>query len=146
MGTRINPHIAINNQNQVVEVHQVTGESLLHYRRGTVSDGKITFGASQRYDIDARQPAVALLDSGLVLEVHSSWEDLYSRTGKLDPSNSTLIDWSTPVKNGGNSYSIKYPALAANGRYAFQTHGKTGILAFTNEIYYSGAEIHCPDL
>jgi hypothetical protein len=150
----INPHIAINNHDQVVEVHQVTGEQLLHYRRGIVSGGVINFAASQRYDKYALQPAVALLDSGLVLEVqsqaglysreiHSSEDGLYSRTGKLDPSNSTLIEWSPSVKNG-NSVSIEYPALAANGRYAFQTHETNTLLK--NEIYYSGGEIHCPNL
>jgi hypothetical protein len=138
----VNPHIAINNHNQVVEVHQVTGEFLLHYRRGTVSAGKITFAASQRYDNDAMQPAVALLDSGLVLEVHSK-DVLNSRTGKLDPTNSTLIQWSTPVKIGGTE-SATFPALATNGRYAFQTHGKIDPLV--DKIYYSGAEIYCSDL
>jgi hypothetical protein len=133
-----NPHIAINDHNQVVAVHQVTGESLLHYRRGTVSEGKITFADSQRYDNDGKQPAVVLLDSGLVLEVHSK-DGLYSRTGKLDPSNSTLIDWSPSVKSEG-SENGEYPALATNGRYAFQTHQGGG------KIYYSGAEIYCPNL
>jgi hypothetical protein len=141
----INPHIALNNQNQVVEVHQVTWEWLLHYRRGTVSEGKITFAESQRYDDDALQPAVALLDSGLVLEVHSSEEGVYSRTGKLDPSNSTLIEWSPSVKYGDGN-SLGSPALAANSKYAFQTHEKTGFLGLGNEIYYSGAAIHCPNL
>jgi hypothetical protein len=138
-----NPHIAINNQNEVVEVHQVTGATLLHYRRGTVSEGKITFAASQRYDNEAWEPAVALLDSGLVLEVHSSFEGLYSRTGKLDPANSALIQWSLSLKNGG-SETIEYPALATNGRYAFQTHEKLDVLV--DKIYYSGAEIYCEDL
>jgi hypothetical protein len=141
----VNPHIAINNHNQVVEVHQVTNESLLHYRRGTVSAvGKISFAESQRYDNDARQPAVALLDSGLVLEVHT-WGGLYSRTGKLDPANSALIEWSAAVRNG-EMESVEYPALATNGRYAFQTHEKIEIHSFSDEIYYSGAEIQCQDL
>jgi hypothetical protein len=134
-----NPHIAINNHNQVVEVHQVTGESLLHYRRGTVSEGKINFAESQRYENDAEQPAVALLDSGLVLEVHSR-DGLHSRTGKLAPSNATVIEWSPYSVNSGVSKYAKYPALATNGRYAFQTH-EDG-----NRIYYSGAEIYCPNL
>jgi hypothetical protein len=128
----VNPHIAINNQNQVVEVHQVTGESLLHYRRGTVGEGKITFAASQRYNNSGAQPAVALLDSGLVLEVHSR-DGLNSRSGKLDPSNSALIEWSPSVKIGGTA-SIAFPALATNGRYAFQTHEEN------SKLYYSGAE------
>jgi hypothetical protein len=145
----ISPHIALNNHNQVVEVHQVTWESLLHYRRGTVSAGQITFAASQRYDNDADEPAVALLDSGLVLEVHASWKrgGLYSRTGMLDPSDSTLIQWQPAVDNGAE-YDASYPALATNGRYAFQTHGKSDPLPFGTgpKIYYSGAEIQCPNL
>jgi hypothetical protein len=43
----INPHIAINNLNQIVSVHQVPGEPLLHYRRGTVTAGTIHFGGSR---------------------------------------------------------------------------------------------------
>jgi hypothetical protein len=139
----VNPHIAINNHNQVVEVHEVTGDDFLHYRRGTVSEGKIDFAESQRYDNDAFQPAVALLDSGLVLEVHNNGNGLNSRTGKLDPANSALIEWSASVKNGGSD-AIAYPALATNGRYALQTHEKTDFLVF--KIYYSSAEIQCPNL
>jgi hypothetical protein len=100
-------------------------------------------GIEQTYDNDADEPAVALLDSGLVLEVHSSFEGLYSRTGKLDPTNSALIQWSPSVKNGGSEV-IEYPALATNGRYAFQTHEKLDVLV--DKIYYSGAEIYCEDL
>jgi len=51
---------------QVVAVHQVPGEALLHYRRGTLSGGGIQFGDSKRYDNYAERPAIALLDSGLV--------------------------------------------------------------------------------
>jgi hypothetical protein len=140
-----NPYIAINNHNQVVEVHQVTREDLLHYRRGTVSDGKITFAESRRYENGARQPAVALLDSGLVLEVHIA-VDLYSRTGKLDPSNSTLIEWSPSVNHNGGGGGGEYPALATNGKYAFVTQAKkAGVFHDASVIYYSGAEIYCPN-
>jgi hypothetical protein len=116
----INPHIAINNQNQVVEVHQVPGEPYLHYRRGTLSGGKITFADSVRYDNNGEQPAVVLLDSGLVLEVHCKG-GLISRAGRLSHSNSTEIEWSTPEK-ADDALSIKHPALATNGRYVIQTH------------------------
>jgi hypothetical protein len=147
----INPNIAINNHNEVVEVHQVTNESLLHYRRGTVSEGKINFAESQRYENYAKEPAVALLDSGLVLEVHVGWVGrdtgggVYSRTGKLDPSNSTLIEWSPSVKSDDN-IDVAYPALATNGRYALQTHVKGDAFGISTKIYYSGAEIQCPNL
>jgi hypothetical protein len=130
----INPHIAINNYNEVVEVHQVTNEYLLHYRRGTVSGGKITFAQSQRYDNNGAEPAVALLDSGLVLEVHSVGDILKSRTGTLNPSNSTKIDWSSPVAIA-TVYAAKNPALATNGNYAIQTHE----IAYGGGLYFSTA-------
>jgi hypothetical protein len=118
----INPHIALNNLNEVVEVHQVSStEGLLHYRRGNVFLGTINFGGSQRYD-KAGQPAVALLDSGLVVELHrvSSNDGLDARTGTLSPSNPEGIDWSDSVKID-KSGSVSYPAVASNGRYAIGT-------------------------
>lgn len=78
----INPHIALNNRNEVVEVHQVSKGRLLHYHRGTVSGGTINFAASQRYDNSADRPAVALLDSGFVVELHSG---IWAQTGRLTP-------------------------------------------------------------
>jgi hypothetical protein len=118
--------IAINNLNQIVEVHQVPAEDLLHYRRGTVSGGQIHFGESRRYEDDGRQPAVALLDSGLVLEVHARIEwfasvRLISRTGRLAPSNGQDIEW-IASKEAGSLYSVDHPALSTNGTYAIQTH------------------------
>jgi hypothetical protein len=116
----INPHIAINNLNQVVQAHQVPGESLLHYRRGTVNGGTIQFGESRRYDNHAEQPAVALLDNGLVLEVHSLG-GLIFRTGMLTPWDQEGILWEEPSKLSEDP-DIEYPALAATGNYAVQTH------------------------
>jgi hypothetical protein len=116
----INPHIAINNFNQVVAVHQVPGEHLLHYWRGTITGGTIHFAQSRRYDENAERPAVALLDSGLVLEVHSLG-GLASSRGWLSLSNSWEIEWS-PAKKEDPNDCIEYPALAANGTYAIQTH------------------------
>jgi hypothetical protein len=64
-----NPHIAINNQNQVVAVHQTPTGSFLHYRRGMVNFGlspggaRIDFRGSQRYDSYGEQPAVLLKET-----------------------------------------------------------------------------------
>jgi hypothetical protein len=131
----INPHIAINNYNEVVEVHQVTGEMLLHYRRGTVSRGKITFAQSKRYDNYARTPAVALLDSGMVLEVHAL-DGLYSRRGTLSLSNSTDIEWASSVIVDGDK-TVKYPAVATNGTDAVQVNE----VGYKLELYFSTATI-----
>jgi hypothetical protein len=130
----INPHIAINNLNQVVEVHQVSGEYLLHYRRGTLSGGRISFGDSQRYDNSAQRPAVTLLDNGLVLEMHCSGlrehPTLFLRAGSLNPSNSTFINFSAS-ESLADGVDIEYPALANNGTYAVETHERAETLFYS---------------
>jgi hypothetical protein len=47
----------------------------------------------------------------------------------------SLIEWSPSVYND-DTYDAKYPALATNGRYAFQTHEQV------YKIHYSGTEIY----
>jgi hypothetical protein len=131
----INPHIAINDKNEIVQVHQVAGESLLHYRRGVVNGSAILFEPSRRYDNYAEQPAIAVLDSGLVLEVHGLGGLIY-RTGRLSLSNAHEIEWAEPIKLDNNSY-ISYPALAATatGTYVIETH------QHANRLHYSVATI-----
>jgi hypothetical protein len=136
----INPHIAINNVNHVVAVHPVPGETLLHYRRGTLSGGAIDFGESKRYDNHAEQPAVALLDSGVVLEAHSLG-GLISRTGKLSLSNPEEIEWFDPVKVVDYT-DFEYPALATNGTHAVVTfEAGEVVLGITREVYCSVARL-----
>jgi len=122
-----NPRIAINNHNQVVSVHQVPGENLLHYRRGVVSGGTIQFSESRRYDDYALDPSVALLDNGLVLEVHGNGHEewygqrkLMTRSGMLSPSNPAEIQWADSYDNPIAEWDS--PAIASNGRYAIETH------------------------
>jgi hypothetical protein len=139
----INPHIAINNSNQVVEVHQVSaGEKLLHYHRGSVNSGTITFRASQRYDDNSAEPAVALLDNGLVVETDRSEGNAFARTGTPNSSNLALINWSDPVQiSDDESDHSRYPAVAANRNSAVATwtsyHGYT----FTGTIYFAVTSI-----
>jgi hypothetical protein len=112
----INPHIAINNQNQVVEVHQVPNEDLLHYHRGVVMSGSIIdFGGSQRYHDYAYQPSVALLDNGQVLEMHGQDKDggVYALPGTLNPTNPDLINWSNVARP--DDRIAKYPVVAIDG-------------------------------
>jgi len=135
--TGVNPGIAINSRNEVVQVHQVPGETLLHYRRGIVSGGAIQLGESKRYDNYAQHPAVALLDSGMVLEVHSLG-GLISRTGNLSASNPAEIEWHEPVKINESGH-VKYPALATNGAHAIETHSDYFKVVYP--LYYSVATI-----
>ena len=113
----INPHISLNNRNEVVAVHQVPGENLLHYWRGTVSNGRIQFVASQRYNNDALQPAVLLLDSEVVVEAHANGNrsHIIVTSGRLSPSDPGLIEWGSSVGLPGYLGRPSYPALATDG-------------------------------
>jgi hypothetical protein len=107
-----NPHIAMNNNGQVVEVHQVSGESILHYIRGAVIGGGIRFASDQpRYNSGARTPSIALNDNGFVTEVHGVGSDLARMVGKLN-SDGASIDWSSTFQFEAEG---TYPAIAANG-------------------------------
>jgi hypothetical protein len=136
----INPHIALNDLDEVVEAHQVPSEqALLHYRRGTLSGGTINFEGSQRYDSDGSRPAVALLNSGLVVELHnvshSADTGVYARTGTLSPSNPEIIEWSDSVRISNEDSIGIYPAVASNGSYAI------GSWQISPGLYYSVATI-----
>jgi hypothetical protein len=119
----INPHIALNNHNQIIEVHQVTGEHYVHYRRGTVSGGKISFGRSLRYDNHSYEPSVAVLDYGGVVELHRGAENsISSRTGLLNPDSTDEIIWfNANVLSNGSSDKADNPAVTTNGTYAIGT-------------------------
>jgi hypothetical protein len=116
----INPHIAINNRNEVVEVHQVAWDDFkLHYHRGTVlSNGTIDFQASQRYEDSGLTPAVVLLDSGFLLEVHQEAENMIGSPGWLDPSNPARIRWSNRIETPMRVTSVIGAALTVNGTNA----------------------------
>ena len=125
----INPHIALNNRNQVVEVHQVPWEHHLHYWRGTVGSGQIQFVASQRYNNSALQPAVVLLDSGTVVEAHvnNSANEIIVTNGLLSQNNPGLIEWVSSVGLGRHGPTdIWYPALATDGTEVVATFGVKG--------------------
>jgi hypothetical protein len=119
----INPHIALNNHDEAVEVHQVTSEHYMHYRRGPVNGGRIHFGGSPRYDSNSSEASVALLDSGHVVEVHRQDDSVASaRTGVLDPNDPERIEWSDSVEiSDDDSDASRYPAVATNGTHAIGT-------------------------
>jgi hypothetical protein len=113
----INPYIAINNHNEVVEVHQVAwAEYFLHYHRGTVlSNGTIDFQASHRYADYGLTPTVVLLDNGFLLEVHSEKEKMIGSPGWLNPSNPSKISWSNRIDTPLLPNTEIGAALAING-------------------------------
>jgi len=139
----INPDIAINNLNEIVAVHQVPGESLLHYRRGIVNGGVIEFGESRRYDNYADRPSVVLFDSGEVREVHTKG-GFISRQGSLSAYDPAAIEWDEPVVIDGND-DLAYTSLATDGtRYLIATVDiQPLLLPIQNAIRYTVADV-CP--
>jgi hypothetical protein len=108
-------HSAINSRNEVVAVHQVPGEGLLHYRRGVAGEASIAFSESRRYNDHGDAPAVALLDTGIVVEVHRE-RGLAFQLGRLSLADSAEIQWSDAVSLLFDSRAeSEYPAVAADG-------------------------------
>ncbi|MFA8300007.1 MAG: hypothetical protein ACEPOV_07590 [Hyphomicrobiales bacterium] len=134
-GYGTHPSIAINNNNQIVEVHQYNINLKLWYRVGTIHpDSKtISWGNSVCYqEIPPAQsgyslftPDIALSDNGFVTEVHRyivgiSNNSLWSTTGQI---NGDKISWygSSKRYNEGRS-----PSVAANNSFIIQAHQDSG--------------------
>jgi hypothetical protein len=132
----INPHIAINDNNDAIEVHQVTGENLLHYTRGRIVNDRITFtDVHPPYMGGSMRPSVILLNNGHVIEIHASnqqksgyWEIRY-RTGVLDPNRATHIQWS-PTTGFTGGYADYAGGLCTDGNYAVATAVRGGKLYY----------------
>jgi hypothetical protein len=133
----VDPHIAINDNNDAIEVHGVTGENILHYTRGKIAGNRITFtDVHPKYQGGSRRPVVTLLNNGHVVELHASnkqssgyWEIRY-RTGVLDPNVATHISWSpTTAFTGG--YAETTGGICSNGTYAVTTAERGGSLFYT---------------
>jgi hypothetical protein len=118
----INPHIAINDNGEVVEVHQASaGDYKLHYIRGKLNANSIEFNKSQpRYNDNGQRPAVALLNDGYLVEVHDNGSSVYYRTGLLDSKDASKIDWSK-TQSIPNGKSLESNSVSSNGYYAVAT-------------------------
>lgn len=117
----VNPHIAINDSGQVIESHQTAAnEHLLHYRRGTLNADSITFQESVRYENDGTQPAVALTNTGKIIELHVQNYAMFSRTGNLNVNDPARVDWSNSINIGHMRYNY-YPAITTNDKGVLAT-------------------------
>lgn len=120
----INPSIAINQFNQVIEVHQTEkSSSYLHYRRGTLGTHRIVWASkdSDRYENDSKQPAVALTNQGLAVETAIRNRYTFSRTGILNVHDPNRVDWSNAVQIDWGTYSTVSPSITTNGVVAIAT-------------------------
>jgi hypothetical protein len=110
----INPNIAVNDSGQVVEMHQVTGEAKIHYIRGSMVGKSLTLKKidSKRYLSNDEEPAIALTNANLAIEVHHRTGYIRSAAGYL-MSDFKSIDWLTgPTFTNTLGWR---PAIATNG-------------------------------
>jgi hypothetical protein len=111
----VDPQISINDNYQVVEVHGVRSESLLHYIRGSALSNTIDFSSDHpRYDNRAVYPGVVLLSDGSVVEVHQSGSSAHYRTGEL-AANPAYITWSAGALIGPAGKIGLTPSVASDG-------------------------------
>ena len=115
--TGVDPQVSINDSYQLVDVHGVRNESLLHYIRASVHSNFIDFSSDHpRYDNSAYRPGVVLRDDGALVEVHQHGSRAHYRTGEL-AANPARITWSdggliAPSKQVALGYN---PAVASDG-------------------------------
>jgi hypothetical protein len=117
----LNPAVAVNTGGWVVEVHESpSGPVFMHdlwYCTGRrTADGRVEWLHRGKYD-RGTTPAVAMNDSGLVVEVHKSglYSTLYCRVGQLNKSTGN-VDWNGPaVKyDKGVEPTIAFHSLSAS--------------------------------
>lgn len=136
------PHITIDNQGNVIEVHQAVSNNDLHYRRGRIVNGSIQWTAAPpngRYETgNGRLPSVAQNGAGFVLEAHQTSANNAVRTlyGQVN-ANISVIDWTNPGVTWTNAANV-----------AVSTSGPVAIAAYTNpenqSLSYRLGEVNCP--
>ena len=130
----VNPHVSVNDRNQVVEMHQTKGgESRLHYRRGVLqSPSTIAFTNSELYSTSAYEPAVVLTNRDEVFALSQN-ASIYSDSGIFHAYDPSLIWWKgrTAMRDGATG---RYPGLGTNGNYLIATWNRDGKLYYVTAL------------
>jgi hypothetical protein len=130
----VNPHIAVDANQQVVEVHQgAASVPNLFYRRGILT-ALFRGGASidfQREYLDGQgvSPSVAMTGNGSVLEFYSS-SNAYYRTGRFAAGTRDLIHW-TSSSVLTSDHELADSQVATNGKVAVAVFAKGKTIWYT---------------
>jgi hypothetical protein len=119
----VDPKISVNSDNNVIEVHGVSGESKLHYIRGKVATNgtQINFVSDHpRLESSGSRPSVVLLNNSSIIEVNRRSTGVVYRTGTLSGTNQVI--WSEPSLID-DTKDRHYPSVSGNGRYVVGTFG-----------------------
>ncbi len=132
----INPPTAIDQFNNVVEVHQVGQFDLyLHYSRGTISGSPISFTKHPRFDYDGAEPAVIMTTSGKAVEVQRTSAKTYYRGGTLSTTYSETVDWIEPALiSSPQSDQNQYPSIRYDTGLAVATWTSYGTLRYSYAV------------
>ena len=130
----VNPHIAVDANQHVVEVHQgAANVPNLFYRRGTVHaliPGSASIDFQREYlDGQGWSPTVAMTGNGSVLEFYSLSNAFY-RTGRFVAGTRDLIDWTSSTVLTSD-HELADPEVATNGKVAVAVFAKGKTIWYT---------------
>ncbi len=140
-----NPHVTIDNEGNIIEVHQASSSNNLHYRRGHLNGLGIDWepaAPNGRYETGrAERPAVAMRNDGFVLEVHGRNDsakpiDITGKYGQVNPRSRNVVDWS----DGGWTWgSAKNANVSMDGSKAIAVFAEPGGF----NLKYSAGDVNC---
>jgi hypothetical protein len=135
------PNIALNNNNQLVEIHNVSPD-LLESISGGVSNGTIVWGSSYRFpNAQHFASSITLTQSGSLIAVYDHESRLWQRFGQYTGSStSPSVNWANTETRITN-VDTYHPGIANTGNLAIEVHEirEKG----TYKLFYS--EIQLPD-
>jgi hypothetical protein len=119
----------------VVEMHQVTGEAKIHYIRGTMGRGSLNLKKSDsiRYLSNDEDPAIALTNADLAIEVHHRTGYIRSAAGYLSYNPQSILWLPGPTFTNTTGWR---PAVTTNGDWIV-----TDFEDSSKNLFYSVARV-----
>jgi hypothetical protein len=116
------PNIALNNNNQLIEVHEVSPD-LLESISGGVNNGAIIWGSSYRFpDSQHYGSSVTLTQSGSLIALYDHEKRLWQRFGQyVGSSTSPGMNWANSEARITN-VDTYHPGIANTGKVAVEVH------------------------
>ena len=131
------PSISLNDNNDLVELHNVPNEFLIHYIRGHVSGKSIAFASDQpRYDWYGNHSSVVLQDDGYVASLHVRLgipRKFIYRLSRQDPNDPIRLIHLSDSDIANSSTEENRCAVASNGSYMI------ALISNSSDLRYSWA-------
>jgi hypothetical protein len=131
------PNISLNDNGDILEVHNVTNEYYMHYIRGHVSGDSIVFASDEpRFDNRGKQGTVVLQDDGYVASLflrpgYIGDDEVVYRLSRQDPDDPEKLIWLSDSILANASAAVYPSGLASNGNHMIATSGIFTKLSYT---------------